>query len=108
MEKQKKTKYKTARQAEIIRCIQKDEIYVNNLSNGLSDILRIVLEKFAKNSNKKWLTYQSLCLLVAKLSYHGYLSLARLQTLGEEYTGILQINGSVKSELKLPNRLVRK
>lgn len=74
-----------ARQPETIRTVQKDLTYTNELSEDLSDLLRI-------SGPRNWIKYNSSCKLIAEIVYHGFASLNNLQTLGEEYTGIIQIN----------------
>ncbi|XP_023177193.2 peroxisome biogenesis factor 10 [Drosophila hydei] len=86
-----------ARQPEIVRSVQKDARYTNELSEDLSDILRL-------SGPRNWIKYNQLCQLIAKLSYHGFASLNNLQTLGEEYTGIIQVDGDYKH---IPSRLLQ-
>lgn len=86
-----------ARQPEIVRSVQKDARYTNELAEDLSDILRIT-------GPRNWIKYNQLCQLIAQLSYHGFASINNLQTLGEEYTGIIQVDGNYKH---IPSRLVR-
>ncbi|EDW18508.1 peroxisome biogenesis factor 10 [Drosophila mojavensis] len=86
-----------ARQPEIVRSVQKDARYANELSEDLSDILRLT-------GPRNWIKYNQLCQLIAQLSYHGFASLNNLQTLGEEYTGIIQVDGDYK---QIPSRLLQ-
>ncbi|TDG52579.1 hypothetical protein AWZ03_000812 [Drosophila navojoa] len=86
-----------ARQPEIVRSVQKDARYTNELSEDLSDILRLT-------GSRNWIKYNQLCQLIAQLSYHGFASLNNLQTLGEEYTGIIQVDGDYK---QIPSRLLQ-
>ncbi|KAM8707588.1 hypothetical protein ACLKA7_014681 [Drosophila subpalustris] len=86
-----------ARQPEIVRSVQKDARYTNELAEDLSDILRIT-------GPRNWIKYNQLCQLLAQLSYHGFASLNNLQTLGEEYTGIIQVDGNYKH---IPSRLLQ-
>lgn len=89
--------YANARQPEILRTVQKDATYTNQLDHDLSDILRF--------SNKKlWIKYNGLCKLLMELAYHGFASYNNLQTLGEEYTGIIQIDSKY---IGLPNRILQ-
>lgn len=99
-------KLKAAGPAEIIRCIQKDKQHLNYLSDDFTDLLRVILQNCTSESDGYCLTYQSLCPLIAALTYYGFTSLSRLQTLGEEYTGIIQTDGTNGRVPKLPNRLV--
>ncbi|XP_034111728.1 peroxisome biogenesis factor 10 [Drosophila sulfurigaster albostrigata] len=86
-----------ARQPEIVRSVQKDARYTNELAEDLSDILRIT-------GPRNWIKYNQLCQLLAQLSYHGFASVNNLQTLGEEYTGIIQVDGNYK---QIPSRLLQ-
>jgi len=77
--------YANAGQPEILRSIQKDETFTSTLGQQMSDILRC-------SSNHHWIKYNNLCKLFAELFYHGFACFNNLQTLGEEYTGIIQID----------------
>lgn len=85
-----------AGQAEIIRTVQKDAYITDELSQNISDILRL-------HSNRYWIKYNHLCKLIAELTYHGFASINNLQTLGEEYTGIIQVDSNY---ITLPNKCV--
>ncbi|XP_053698071.1 peroxisome assembly protein 10-B [Sabethes cyaneus] len=86
-----------AGQAEIIRTIQKDESYVEEIRSQLSDILLLL-------SQKNWFKYQHLCRLIAEVLYHHYAIVHNLQTLGEEYTGIIQVDSNY---VMLPNKALQ-
>uniref|UniRef100_U5EZB7 RING-type E3 ubiquitin transferase n=1 Tax=Corethrella appendiculata TaxID=1370023 RepID=U5EZB7_9DIPT len=86
-----------AGQAEIIRTIQKDQTYIDELRSNLSDMLLMI-------SQKNWFKYNHLCKLIAEISYHHYAILNNLQTLGEEYTGIIQVDSQYS---ELPNKAVQ-
>lgn len=86
-----------ARQPEIVRSVQKDARYTNELSEDLSDILRLT-------GPRSWIKFNMLTKLIADISYHGFASMNNLQTLGEEYTGIIQVDAEYK---QIPSRLVR-
>lgn len=89
--------YANARQPEILRTVQKDATYTIQLGHDLSDLLR-----FANKT--QWIKYSSLCTLLMELAYHGYASYSNLQTLGEEYTGIIQIDSKY---IALPSKLLQ-
>lgn len=89
--------YANARQPEILRTVQKDATFTNQLGHDLSDILRFT------NKNL-WIKYNSLCTLFMELAYHGFANYNNLQTLGEEYTGIIQIDSKY---IALPNKLLQ-
>ncbi|XP_037037488.1 peroxisome biogenesis factor 10 [Bradysia coprophila] len=77
--------YANAGQPEILRSIQKDATFASTLGQQMSDILRC-------SSNRHWIKYNNLCKLLAELLYHGFACFNNIQTLGEEYTGIIQID----------------
>ncbi|EDW92853.1 peroxisome biogenesis factor 10 [Drosophila yakuba] len=86
-----------ARQPEIVRSVQKDARYTNELAEDLSDVLRLT-------GPRNWIKYNQMCRLLAELSYHGFASANNLQTLGEEYTGIIQVDGNYK---QIPSRFLQ-
>lgn len=89
--------YSNARQPEILRTVQKDLTYTNDLAQNYSNILKF-------SSNRLWINYNQTCNLLAELTYHGFASWNNLQTLGEEYTGIIQIDNKYVS---LPSKILR-
>lgn len=89
--------YNSARQPEILRTIQKDETYSDTVGQNLSDILRF-------SSNKFWIKYSDLCKIVGELTYHGFATYNNVQTLGEEYTGIIRID---ERYIALPTKLTQ-
>lgn len=89
--------YANAGQPEILRSIQKDETFTSTLGQQMSDILRC-------SSNRHWIKYNNLCKLFAELVYHGFACFNNLQTLGEEYTGIIQIDSKY---IALPNKCLQ-
>ncbi|XP_017063504.1 peroxisome biogenesis factor 10 [Drosophila eugracilis] len=86
-----------ARQPEIVRSVQKDARYTNELAEDFSDVLRLT-------GPRNWIKYNQMCRLLAELSYHGFASANSLQTLGEEYTGIIQVDGNYK---QIPSRVLQ-
>ncbi|XP_055624874.1 peroxisome assembly protein 10-A [Toxorhynchites rutilus septentrionalis] len=86
-----------AGQAEIIRSIQKDQTYIDEIRGQLSDILLMV-------SQRSWFRYSALCKLIAEILYHHYTIVHNLQTLGEEYTGIIQVDSHY---VMLPNKALQ-
>lgn len=85
-----------ARQPEIVRSVQKDGRYTNELAEDLSDLLRLT-------GPRNWIKYNQMCKLISEIFYHGFASVNNLQTLGEEYTGIIQVDSQYKH---IPSRLV--
>ncbi|EDV38886.1 uncharacterized protein Dana_GF24775 [Drosophila ananassae] len=86
-----------ARQPEIVRSVQKDARYTNELAEDFSDVLRLT-------GPRNWIKYNQMCRLLAELSYHGFASINNLQTLGEEYTGIIQVDENYKH---IPSRMLQ-
>lgn len=86
----------TAGQAEIIRTIQKDVSYTNQVTSDIADVLQA-------SGNRNWIKYNQYCRLLSELAYHGFCSLNSLQTLGEEYTGIIQVD---KNYIAIPHKIV--
>uniref|UniRef100_A0A182J4R3 RING-type E3 ubiquitin transferase n=1 Tax=Anopheles atroparvus TaxID=41427 RepID=A0A182J4R3_ANOAO len=86
-----------AGQAEIIRSAQKDQEYIENIRSALSELLLLL-------SQRHWFKYNALCKLIAEIIYHHYGILNNLQTLGEEYTGIIQVDANY---IMLPNKTVQ-
>lgn len=89
--------YANARQPEILRTVQKDLSYTNTIGQELSNIVRIC-------DTHTWIRYNDLFPVIAELMYHGFLGYSNLQTLGEEYTGIIQIDFRY---IALPNKCVQ-
>lgn len=89
--------YANARQPEILRTVQKDVTYTDQIGQSLSELLRF-------SNNKLWIKYNHVCNLIAELAYHGFASWNNLQTLGEEYTGIIQIDNQY---ITLPNKFLQ-
>lgn len=84
-----------ARQPEIIRCVQKDTLYLNQIRELALDIIRLVNPNgYRLQFYHKWSPH------VSSLLYYGFHAVFRLQTLGEEYTGVIQMNKRFDS---LPN-----
>ncbi|XP_017461209.1 PREDICTED: peroxisome biogenesis factor 10-like [Rhagoletis zephyria] len=86
-----------ARQPEIVRSVQKDSRYTDELAEDLSDLLRL-------SGSRSWIKYHQLCKLFAEITYHGFASINNLQTLGEEYTGTIQVDSAY---MNIPSRLLQ-
>ncbi|EGK96257.1 AGAP000928-PB [Anopheles gambiae str. PEST] len=86
-----------AGQAEIIRTVQKDQEHIEYVRAALSEVLLLL-------SQRHWFRYNALCKLVAEVLYHHYAILHNLQTLGEEYTGIIQVDANY---VMLPNKALQ-
>uniref|UniRef100_A0A0A1WM57 RING-type E3 ubiquitin transferase n=1 Tax=Zeugodacus cucurbitae TaxID=28588 RepID=A0A0A1WM57_ZEUCU len=86
-----------ARQPEIVRSVQKDVKYTEELAEDFSDLLRLT-------GARSWIKYNQLCKLFAEITYHGFASSNNLQTLGEEYTGVIQVDSAY---MNIPSRLLQ-
>uniref|UniRef100_A0A182VT35 RING-type E3 ubiquitin transferase n=1 Tax=Anopheles minimus TaxID=112268 RepID=A0A182VT35_9DIPT len=86
-----------AGQAEIIRSVQKDQEHIEYIRTALSEVLLLL-------SQRHWFKYNALCKLIAEILYHHYAILNNLQTLGEEYTGIIQVDDNY---VMLPNKAIQ-
>uniref|UniRef100_A0A182QUP1 RING-type E3 ubiquitin transferase n=1 Tax=Anopheles farauti TaxID=69004 RepID=A0A182QUP1_9DIPT len=86
-----------AGQAEIIRSVQKDQEQIEYVRAALSEVLLLL-------SQRHWFKYNALCKLIAEILYHHYAILNNLQTLGEEYTGIIQVDANY---VMLPNKALQ-
>lgn len=89
--------YANARQPEILRTVQKDLAYSDTVGQQISDITRLI-------SSRHWIKYNDLFKMFGELMYHGYTSYNNLQTLGEEYTGIIQIDSKY---IALPSKMLQ-
>ncbi|RZF44541.1 hypothetical protein LSTR_LSTR002314 [Laodelphax striatellus] len=78
--------------AEILRASQKDDVLREKIESSLYDILLQV------GGNKALIKYRNSLSALSNLIYFGSTTLSGLQTLGEEYTGILQFD-SEKSNI---------
>uniref|UniRef100_A0A2M4AWP8 RING-type E3 ubiquitin transferase n=1 Tax=Anopheles triannulatus TaxID=58253 RepID=A0A2M4AWP8_9DIPT len=86
-----------AGKAEIIRSVQKDQLHIEEIRTALSDLLVVL-------SQRHWYRYNALCKPIAEILYHHYAILNNLQTLGEEYTGIIQVDSNY---VMLPNKVLQ-
>ncbi|XP_035783510.1 peroxisome biogenesis factor 10-like [Anopheles albimanus] len=86
-----------AGRAEIIRSVQKDQLHIEEIRTSLSDLLLVL-------SQRHWYRYNALCKTIAEILYHHYAILNNLQTLGEEYTGIIQVDSNY---VMLPNKMLQ-
>lgn len=85
-----------AGQAEIIRSIQKDNQFIDEIHLSLSELFR-------RFDNRLWLKYDFGLKTLLQIFYYSFHALHGIQTIGEEYTGIIQIDSNYRT---LPNKLV--
>lgn len=96
-----KTWIKSAGQAEIIRSTQKDLQYTNKINEDVVEIVQFLSQN---NRQSDLIKFNTISTIVSKLMYHGFATMNRLQTLGEEYTGIIQIDSQTDT---LPIKLIQ-
>lgn len=75
--------------ADILRSSQRDETFINELNSQIHSILKLC----GTNSYNKYYKYVE---TVTNIWYYSLTSLSNLQTLGEEYAGILRVNNDNK------------
>lgn len=94
-----KTYAKQARQPEILRSTQKDAECTSLIHGHLMEIVR-----FAIGNSPNLIKINEVTRQVANIFYFGFAAVNRIQTLGEEYTGILQLDQSTKN---LPTKFLQ-
>lgn len=87
-----------AGQAEILRAAQKDEQVTDRLSDLVFDVAYMFV------GNRRWLKSRNLREILASFLYYGFTTVPGSQTLGEEYTGMIQIN---KANKNVPDKFLR-
>lgn len=90
-----KTTFSRAGRAEILRAAQKDDEFCEQLKIVLSDFIGDVA------GQRLWLTRHNILESFTRMLYQSCTTLRKLQTLGEEYTSILQVDSTGKH---LPTR----
>ncbi|XP_015791231.1 peroxisome biogenesis factor 10-like [Tetranychus urticae] len=80
---------------------KKDEEYIEWLENQWSFLFQKII------GMQRLFRYRRQLNLIAPLSYYILTTLSGLQTLGEEYTSLIQIDGSNKIGFKIPSKLRR-
>lgn len=73
---------------ELVRSNQKDRFYIDRVYSLVSDIARSLLPL------RHWARWQRETQLIAELGYHTLTTLLDNQTLGEEYTNIIQVSAA--------------
>ncbi|KAK3871391.1 hypothetical protein Pcinc_021825 [Petrolisthes cinctipes] len=86
--------FQQAGAAEVLRATQKDESFLDHLKSCISEIVQRVY------GTRTWLTYHKHGEVLCEILYYSLTTLSLRQTLGEEYTGILQVDTTRK---RLPN-----
>lgn len=90
---------KIARQPEVIRTIQKDLQFTTDINQDVLEVAEYLLP-----NNRNFFKYSDFIKIGTNVAYHGFAALKRIQTLGEEYTGVLQIDTKADN---LPKKLVQ-
>lgn len=90
---------KIARQPEVIRTIQKDLQFTTDINQDVLEVAEYLLP-----NNRNFFKYSDFIKIGTNVAYHGFAALNRIQTLGEEYTGVLQIDTKADN---LPKKLVQ-
>ena len=86
---------------EILRASQKDDLVKNQMANDIStNVLLKIL------GPRLWIHWKPWIEASIHFTYFAITTLADLQTIGEEYTGILQVT-NVAERLKIPSRFSR-
>ncbi|XP_068237934.1 peroxisome biogenesis factor 10 [Palaemon carinicauda] len=84
--------------AEILRSVQKDESYLSHLKSSVADIVQ------RSFGTRTWLNVNQYSDVLCELGYYTLTTLCLRQTLGEEYTGIIQVD---RNRRRLPSHLER-
>jgi len=87
-----------AGQAEILRAAQKDDQVIDKLSDLVSDVTYMLA------GNRQWFKSRNLRDAIANCLYYGFTTIPGFQTLGEEYTGMIQID---KTSKNVPSKVLR-
>lgn len=90
--------FQVAGSAEVLRATQKDDSFLDYLKSCMSEIVQRTL------GTRTWLDVHKNAEVISEFVYYGLTTLCLRQTLGEEYTGILQVDSSRR---KLPSLLQR-
>lgn len=85
------SRFEPALQPEILRAHQKDEQHIASLQKEVSEVARSAL------GIRRWMLWRSEIDAISSFLYYCATTLSGLQTLGEEYVHILQVNRSLKS-----------
>lgn len=84
--------------AEILRASQKDHSYINNIQQNVLEVCRRFF------GSRSVIVYSPYIKLASEIWYYAYLALCNSQTLGEEYTGIMQVDPTF---ITIPSKKVK-
>lgn len=88
-------KFYKAKVADVLRASQRDEEFINTLQDDLREVFKLFASPQEFNRRKNVIPY------VAAAWYYFLTSASNLQTLGEEYAGILRLDRNSKIASKL-------
>ncbi|KAJ8021456.1 Peroxisome biogenesis factor 10 [Holothuria leucospilota] len=91
-------RFESAGQAEILRSSQKDQFYISQLRSKAAD----VFQSWA--GSRAWIKWRAELDLVTDCLYFGLTTLSGLQTLGEEYVNIIQVDHTKRAVPSLQRR----
>lgn len=84
--------------AEILRSVQKDESFLSHLKSSIAEIVQ------RSSGTRTWLNIHQYSDVICELAYYSLTTLCLRQTLGEEYTGIIQVDHNRR---RLPTQFER-
>ncbi|XP_055697029.1 peroxisome biogenesis factor 10 [Phlebotomus papatasi] len=87
-----------ARQPEVIRATQKDALFLEDITGRIGELLELL------PTSRRLRLPEKLAKYLAGTLYYGLSTIFRLQTLGEEYTGMIQVDRGCRD---LPQRHVQ-
>lgn len=85
--------------AQIIRAHQKDSFYINIFRSNLYEICQNTFGSFA------FIKYKNFLNDAAEVLYYGLTTISGLQTLGEEYVNVIQVNSDKRSLASTSQRI---
>uniref|UniRef100_A0A1B0CSJ0 RING-type E3 ubiquitin transferase n=2 Tax=Lutzomyia longipalpis TaxID=7200 RepID=A0A1B0CSJ0_LUTLO len=87
-----------ARQPEVIRAAQKDALFLDDITGRVEELIECLAP------SRRLRLPENLAKYIAGSLYYGLSTIFRLQTLGEEYTGMIQVDSRYR---ELPQRHVQ-
>jgi hypothetical protein len=76
--------------AEVLRSVQKDEWFLNRLSQDATVVSQQLL------GLRRWLRFRDVQDAVVKAVYYGLTTVNGYQTIGEEYAGVVQVDSTLR------------
>jgi hypothetical protein len=78
----------TAESSEIVRSTLRDEEHLNELESSLSMLIHFTLRSRRRFISQQWVS------TIARAFYYSFTTVSGVQTIGEEYLGLVQMQGS--------------